>query len=246
MYSKNIVVVGIFVVDLSFKAKKLPIPGETIIGEKYFIGPGGKGSNQAIAIKRSGGNVSLIARIGNDQFGKMGIKLHQSEGTNTEGLIIAKGELTGAATIAIDSKGMNSIIVVPGASSGLTSQMIQNKLSLIKQSSIMLTGFEVNHKTTEKALLIAKQNNLKTILNPAPFIDFNDKMLSLVDYLTPNEHEAFQMTGVKIKDLSSAKEAGRILCKMGVEMAIITLGSRGTICISKDNKEKIPTVIITS
>ena len=137
MSENKIVVVGIFVVDLAFVASKLPLPGETIIGDNYIIGPGGKGSNQSVAISRTGGKASLIARIGDDEFGKVGTNLYKKENVYTEGLIIAKGEKTGSASISIDKSGMNSIIVVPGAALGLNKSMIDDNISLINNASIL-------------------------------------------------------------------------------------------------------------
>ena len=232
MRNKKIVVVGIFVTDLSFYSKKIPSKGETIIGNKYTIGPGGKGSNQVIACLRSGGEVYFIAQIGDDEFGSKGLKLHQSEGTYTEGIIIKKGGSTGAATISIDEKGMNSIVVVPGVAKDLSPKMIQEKKSIIRKSSILLTGFEVPLETAKQSLILSKESNLKTILNPAPYIKTNDEIWPLVDYLTPNEHEATSITGIKVKDPITAFEAGRKLCKMGVQNAIITLGSLGAVYVS--------------
>ena len=165
MIKNKIIVVGIFVVDLSFISSKLPKPGETVIGDSYNIGPGGKGSNQCVAIARAGGDVSLIARIGDDQFGKTGLELYESENVGTEGLIITKDEKTGSATISIDSNGMNSIIVVPGAASGLTNTMVDQKLKLFKDSSILLTGFEIPLDVVKYSLKMAKSKNLKTILH---------------------------------------------------------------------------------
>ena len=176
MRNKKIVVVGIFVTDLSFYSKKIPSKGETIIGNKYTIGPGGKGSNQVIACLRSGGEVYFIAQIGDDEFGSKGLKLHQSEGTYTEGIIIKKGGSTGAATISIDEKGMNSIVVVPGVAKDLSPKMIQEKKSIIRKSSILLTGFEVPLETAKQSLILSKESNLKTILNPAPYIKTNDEI----------------------------------------------------------------------
>ena len=230
MSSKNIVVVGIYVVDLSFVTEKLPSPGETIIGNNYTIGPGGKGSNQAVAISRTGGHASLIARIGDDQFGQTGIKLYESENVNTEGLIIAKGEKTGAAAISIDKYGMNSIVVVPGASKGLTPKMVESNVELLKRSSSVLTGFEIPLETLCHTIKLGKSLGLKTILNPAPFSKIDKQIYKLVDYLTPNEHEASSLTGVKVTDLVSAQEAGKKICDLGVEVSIITLGEKGVLC----------------
>ena len=199
MRKNKIIVVGIFVVDLSFKSTKLPKPGETVIGSSYNIGPGGKGSNQCVAIARAGGDVSLIARIGDDQFGKMGLNLYEKENVGIEGLVIAKDDKTGSAAISLDKFGMNSIIVVPGASSGLNKKMIDQKVGLFNISSILLTGFEIPINTAIYCLKVAKSKNLKTILNPAPYFEIEYEGYKLVDYLTPNEHEASALTKINIK-----------------------------------------------
>ena len=238
MRKNKIIVVGIFVVDLSFKSSKLPKLGETVIGDSYNIGPGGKGSNQCVAIARSGGDVSFIARIGDDQFGKTGLHLYESENVGIEGLIITKDEKTGSATISIDSNGMNSIIVVPGAASGLTNEMVDQKLNLFKMSSILLTGFEIPLDVVRYSLKMAKSNNLKTILNPAPHFNINHETYKLVDYLTPNEHEASALTNIKIKTVDDARIAGKKICELGVGTSIITMGEKGVLCTrsSLDNE----------
>ena len=230
MRKNKIIVVGIFVVDLSFKSSKLPKLGETVIGDSYNIGPGGKGSNQCVAIARSGGDVSFIARIGDDQFGKTGLHLYESENVGIEGLIITKDEKTGSATISIDSNGMNSIIVVPGAASGLTNEMVDQKLNLFKMSSILLTGFEIPLDVVRYSLKMAKSNNLKTILNPAPHFNINHETYKLVDYLTPNEHEASALTNINIKTVDDARIAGKRICELGVGTSIITMGEKGVLC----------------
>ncbi len=230
MNKKKIIVIGIFVVDLSFKSTKLPKPGETVIGDNYNIGPGGKGSNQCVSIARAGGDVSLIARIGDDQFGKMGLNLYENENVGIEGLVITKDERTGSATISIDSNGMNSIIVVPGAASGLTNEMVNQKSYLFKESSILLTGFEISLDVVRHSLKIAKSNNLKTILNPAPYFNMNKESFKLVDYLTPNEHEASALTNIDIKSIDDARLAGKKICELGVGTSIITMGEKGVLC----------------
>ena len=238
MRKNKIIVVGIFVVDLSFKSTKLPKPGETVIGDSYNIGPGGKGSNQCVAIARAGGDVSLIARIGDDQFGKMGLHLYESENVGVEGLVITKDEKTGSATISIDSKGMNSIIVVPGAASRLTNKMVDQKSNLFEESSILLTGFEIPLEVAKYSLKMAKSKNLKTILNPAPYFNINYETYKFVDYLTPNEHEASALTNINIKTVDDARIAGKKICELGVGTSIITMGEKGVLCTrnSLDNE----------
>ena len=238
MRKNKIIVIGIFVVDLSFKSTKLPKPGETVIGDSYNIGPGGKGSNQCVAISRTGGSVSLIARIGDDQFGKMGLHLYESENVGIEGLIISKDEKTGSATISIDNNGMNSIVVVPGAASGLTIEMVDQKSNLFNESSILLTGFEIPLDVVIYSLKMAKSKNLKTILNPAPYFNINHETYKLVDYLTPNEHEASALTNINIKTVDDARVAGKKICELGVGTSIITMGEKGLLCTrnSLDNE----------
>ena len=235
MIENRIIVVGIFVVDLSFKSSKLPKPGETVIGDSYNIGPGGKGSNQSVAISRSGGKVSFIARIGDDQFGDVCTSLYKKENVHREGLIIAKGEKTGSAVISLDKFGLNSIIVVPGASSGLNKKMIDQKLDLFKNSSILLTGFEIPLDTAVYCLEVAKLKKLKTILNPAPYFKIEDESYKLVDYLTPNEHEASALTNINIKTLDDARIAGKKICEFGVGTSIITMGEKGVLCTRNAN-----------
>ncbi len=237
MNEKKILVVGIFVVDLSFKANKLPSPGETIIGENYIIGPGGKGSNQAVAISRSGGKVLLIARIGDDHFANIGLNLYQKENVNTEGLIIAKGENTGSAAISVDKNGMNSIIVVPGAASGINKSLMDEKIYLFNSSSLLLTGYEIPLDVTNYSLKIAKKKGLKTILNPAPYFENNIENFKLVDYLTPNEHEASSLTKISVKSIDDARLAGQRICELGVGTSIITMGEKGVLC-TRDEKDK--------
>ena len=136
MNKKHITVVGIFVVDISVYSKKLPLPGETVIGDTYNIGPGGKGSNQAVAIAKAGGEVSLIARIGNDGFGKVGQKLYDDTGVKKNGLIIENNEKTGCATISVDEAGMNAILVVPSSANGLSPELVHSKREIIRTSQI--------------------------------------------------------------------------------------------------------------
>ncbi len=235
MRKNKIIVVGIFVVDLSFKSTKLPKPGETVIGASYNIGPGGKGSNQCIAIARAGGDVSLIARIGDDQFGKIGLHLYESENVGIEGLVIAKDEKTGSAAISLDKFGMNSIIVVPGASSGLNKEMIDQKINLFNDSYILVTGFEIPLDVTIYCLKIAKSKKLKTILNPAPYFEIEKESYKLVDYLTPNEHEASALTNINVKTIDDARIAGRKICELGVGTSIITMGEKGVLCTRNVN-----------
>ena len=230
----HVVILGVFVADTAYRADRMPVMGETVLGNSFSLGPGGKGSNQAVAISRAGGKVSLIARIGDDHFANIGLNLYQKENVNTEGLIIAKGENTGSAAISVDKNGMNSIIVVPGAASGIDKSVIEEKIDMFNDSSLLLTGYEIPLEVTNHSLNLAKKKGLRTILNPAPFFENDKEVFKLVDYLTPNEHEASSLTKVSVKSIDDARVAGQKICELGVGTSIITLGEKGIYFANKD------------
>ena len=222
----DITILGIFVADLSFSGDKIPVSGETILGDNYNIGPGGKGCNQAIAISRLGGKVNFISKIGDDGYGKLAINSLQKNKIDTKNIIISKKHKTGVAGIHVDKNtGKNAITVVRGAPTSLTKEEIDIKI--IKQSKIFLTQLEVPLDVTLYCLKIAKEKNLLNILNPAPACKLSKDFFKLIDYFTPNETEAEFYTGVKIKDKYDAKESAKKLVNMGIKNVIITLGEKG-------------------
>ena len=222
----DITILGIFVADLSFSGDKIPVSGETILGDNYNIGPGGKGCNQAIAISRLGGKVNFISKIGDDGYGKLAINSLQKNKIDTKNIIISKKHKTGVAGIHVDKNtGKNAITVVRGAPTSLTKEEIDIKI--IKQSKIFLTQLEVPLDVTLYCLKIAKEKNLLNILNPAPACELSKDFFKLIDYFTPNETEAEFYTGVKIKDKYDAKESAKKLVNMGIKNVIITLGEKG-------------------
>ena len=232
----EISVLGIFVADISFSGKKIPSTGETILGDNYNIGPGGKGCNQAIAISRLGGKVNFISKLGNDEYGKLALEKLKRDKIDTSNIIISKKHKTGVAGIHIDkNSGKNAIIVIRGAPSSLTTQEVNTKL--IKQSKIFLTQLEIPTKVILHCLKVAKENNLINILNPAPACNLSNDFFKLVDYFTPNETEAEFYTGIKIKDELSAKESAKKLINLGIKKVIITLGEKGL--FYSDGKEQI-------
>jgi len=222
----DITILGIFVADLSFAGDKIPVSGETILGDNYNIGPGGKGCNQAIAISRLGGKVNFISKIGDDDYGKLAINSLKKNKIDTKNIIVSKKHKTGVAGIHIDKNtGKNAITVVRGAPTSLTKEEIDIKI--IKQSKIFLTQLEVPLDVTLYCLKIAKEKNLLNILNPAPACELSKDFFKLIDYFTPNETEAEFYTGVKIKDKDDAKESAKKLINMGIKNVIITLGEKG-------------------
>ena len=232
----EITVLGIFVADISFSGPKIPNTGETILGDSYNIGPGGKGCNQAIAIARLGGKVNFISKLGNDDYGKLAIDKLKKNNINTSNIIISNEHKTGVAGIHVDKNtGKNAITVVRGAPSSLTIKEIDTKL--IKQSKIFLTQLEIQIEVTLHCLKAAKEYGLINILNPAPACKLSSDFFNLIDYFTPNETEAEFYSGIKINNENDAKVCAKKLTDMGIKKVIITLGEKGL--FYSDGKEEI-------
>ena len=224
----SICVFGIFVADICFFADSIPVAGQTILGEKYIIGPGGKGSNQAIAAARAGGEVSFISKVGNDNYADLAISLYKDSGINYEGLEIDENESTGSAGILINRKtGENAINVVPGAAGTIGKNLIDNNLSIIKDSKIFLTQLETPKDVTLYALKEAKSQNCITILNPAPSSEIPDDFFQYIDFFTPNETEASFYFNKPVKNEDDCKVAGKYFLEKGVKNILITLGEKG-------------------
>ena len=224
----EISVLGIFVADISFSGNKIPSVGETILGNNYNIGPGGKGCNQAIAIARLGGNVNFISKIGKDDYGKLAINTLNQNNIETSTIIQSPNHQTGVAGIMVDKKtGKNAINVITGAPSTLTIDEVNKNISKIKNSKIFLTQLEIPKEVTLHSLKIAKENKVLTILNPAPASKISKEFFNYIDYFTPNETEAEFYTGIKITNEKEAKQAADKLIKFGIKKIIITLGEKG-------------------
>ena len=224
---KSISILGVYVADLAFFADEIPIIGETIIGKEYIIGPGGKGSNQAVAAANAGAKTFFISKIGDDQFGSMAKKIYDEAGVDYSKVIISKEHATGAAGILINKKGQNAINVVTGAGGALTNEDIDSALSTITSSSVFLTNLEVPKEVVCYALKIAKSSNVPTILNPAPASEINEDIFPFIDYFTPNETEAGFYVNHKVENEEDAKKASQQLLQRGIINVIITLGDKG-------------------
>ena len=232
----DITVLGIFVADISFSGNKIPSTGETILGNSYNIGPGGKGCNQAIAISRLGGKVNFISKLGDDEYGKLALDKLKKDNIDTSNIIVSNKHKTGVAGIHVDRyTGKNAITVVRGAPSTLTTKEIDT--NLIKHSKIFLTQLEIPIEVTLHCLKAAKEYGLINILNPAPACKISNDFFKLVDYFTPNETEAEFYTGVKINNENDAKVSAKKLIDMGIKKVIITLGEKGL--FYSDGKEEI-------
>ena len=234
----EITVLGIFVADISFSGPKIPSIGETILGKKYNVGPGGKGCNQAIAIARLGGNINFISKIGKDEYGELALKTLEKNKISTENIIQDSSQQTGVAGILVDQNtGKNAINVIVGAPNSLTINEIEKKINLIKNSKIFLTQLEVPKDVTLHCLKTAKEHGCLTILNPAPASEITKEFYNYIDYFTPNESEAEFYTGIKITNEKEAKQATGKLINLGIKKIIITLGEKGL--FYSDGKEEI-------
>ena len=224
----SICVFGVFVADLCFFADKIPIKGETVLGKNHIVGPGGKGSNQAIAAARLGGNVNFITKIGDDQNAKMALKLYKEAGINTDSIIQDPNQSTGVAGIMINEKtGDNAINIVPGAAGSISNEDIDNNIEFIKKSEIFLTQLETPKDVTSYALNRAKETGSITIFNPAPASDIKESDFKCIDYFTPNETEASFYLGKKVESKTEIEESAKIFLEKGVKNIIITLGPKG-------------------
>ena len=234
----EITVLGIFVADISFSGPKIPSIGETILGKKYNVGPGGKGCNQAIAIARLGGNTNFISKIGKDAYGELALKTLEKNKISTENIIQDGNQQTGVAGILVDQNtGKNAINVIVGAPSSLKISEIEKQINLIKKSKIFLTQLEVPKDVTLHCLKTAKENGCTTILNPAPASEISNEFYNNIDFFTPNETEAEFYTGIKITNDQEAKQAADKLLNLGIKKVIITLGEKGL--FYSDGKEEI-------
>ena len=234
----EITVLGIFVADISFSGPKIPSIGETILGKKYNVGPGGKGCNQAIAIARLGGNTNFISKIGKDAYGELALKTLEKNKISTKNIIQDGNQQTGVAGILVDQNtGKNAINVIVGAPSSLRISEIEKQINLIKRSKIFLTQLEVPKDVTLHCLKTAKENGCTTILNPAPASEISNEFYNNIDFFTPNETEAEFYTGIKITNDQEAKQAADKLLNLGIKKVIITLGEKGL--FYSDGKEEI-------
>jgi ribokinase len=217
------------------KAERLPIPGETILGGTFLMNPGGKGANQAVAASRLGGNVSLISKTGNDVFGKQSVVLYNSENVNTEFVFSDSKLPSGVALITVDSNGENCIVVASGANANLKPVDIDKAIKAIDNGDIVLMQLEIPLETVEYVAELASAKGKIVILNPAPARALSNKLLSHIDLIIPNKSEAEILSGIKVSDIETAKQAADIIARKGVDNVVITLGSQGALIREKDS-----------
>ncbi len=238
----RIIVIGSSNTDMVIKSKKLPAPGETILGGIFLMNPGGKGANQAVAAARLGGNVTFVTKIGTDIFGTKALQILANEGIDTSYVIKDTVNPSGVALITVDDHGENSIVVAPGSNGSLSETDINEEVFNTVSSDLFLMQLEIPLKTVENIAHRAKEMGNRVILNPAPATHLSDRLLKCIYLITPNETEAEILTGIKVVDYGTAEKAATILHSKGVDNVIITMGSSGAYLSTGAISELVPVI----
>lgn len=236
----DIVILGVFVADTAYRASRQPKMGETLLGNGFALGPGGKGSNQAVAAARAGGDTAFLSKLGVDAFADMAMKTWQEAGVHPA-ITRDPSSYTGAAYIFIEeATGNNAIIVAPGAAATISPADMDANAGLIGSAKIFVTQLEQPLDAAKRALEIARAGGAITVLNPAPAQKLDATVFQLCDYVTPNETETEILTGLPVTSVEEAKVAADRLLEMGVKTAIITLGAQGALYHSSTESVLVP------
>lgn len=228
MHQKPITVLGSYMADLVCRADRMPAWGETLRGNSFAAGPGGKGSNQAIAAARQGATVNLITRLGRDAFADMARSLYAAEGISSQYIFEDARRPTGTASIIIDdARGENAIVIVPGACDGFVQQDVDAAAEAIAGSALFISQLELPLGVCEHAMKLAHRAGVPVLLNPAPALDLPEALYAYIDYITPNESEASALVGRPVETMLDIAAAAATLHSRGVVNVLITLGERG-------------------
>jgi ribokinase len=239
-FMSRIIVVGSSNTDMVIKSKKLPLPGETILGGAFLMNPGGKGANQAVAAARLGGNVTFVAKIGNDVFGEEALKGFNEARIDTRYIVKDPISPSGVALINVDEDGENSIVVASGANGTLVSGDIRNEVFETEKQDIYLMQLEIPLETVRYVADKACRMGNRVILNPAPACWLSESLYKCLYLITPNETEAGILTGIEVFDEASAEEAALQLRSKGVQHVVITMGGTGAYILSGSISMLVP------
>jgi ribokinase len=238
----RVVVVGGINTDYVVQCDELPCPGQTVQGRDLFVGPGGKGANQAVAAARLGANVHLIGQVGNEARGKELVRGLRAEGINTRFVSFDKKRASGAAIIAVDRSGEKEICAALGANLSWKPQQVRAAEEVIRKAQVVLMQFEAPMACVVAAARLAEKYGVKVVLDPAPPTKVPAELFKLLYAIRPNSDEAEQLTGVKVKDRASARRAAQVLLKRGVQVAAIQAGDAGDLVVSKEEEILVPRI----
>ena len=236
----KLVVLGSINADHIINLAQFPRPGETVIGKQYQVAFGGKGANQAVAAGRSGADIAFIACVGDDDIGANVRQQLADDGMDVTPVAVIDQESTGVALIFVNGEGENSIGIYAGANAALSPDRVNQHHQIIAEADALLMQLESPLDSVLTAARIARQNNTRVILNPAPAAELTDELLSLVDIITPNETEAQILTGVAVNTDQDAANAAGVLHAKGIERVLITLGRRGVWLSESGRGQRIP------
>ncbi len=232
----KILVIGSTNTDMTAFCAKMPAPGETVLGNDFVMGPGGKGANQAVAAKRLGGDVKFICKVGDDIFGENTIRHFKEEGLDTSGVMISN-KPSGVALITVDESAENCIVVASGANNDYTQEDIRSCEAMIKDCDILLMQLEIPVPAVMEAAKIAHEAGKIVVLNPAPALDLPEEIFKYISLFIPNENELEKYSGVEVKGEETAAKAAKVLMDKGVGDLIVTMGSKGSLICQGDETE---------
>lgn len=239
MNPSKIVVIGSSNLDMVVQTKHIPVPGETILSDSFFMNPGGKGANQAVTIARLGREVIFISKLGNDIFGKQFHQVFAKENINTDYLIPDDDLPSGVALITVGKNGENSIVVAPGANGNLKVEDLEKALPILDEAGIILMQLEIPLDVVNYVGKYVSEEEAILVLNPAPARVLPDELLKRVNILTPNETEASILSGIPINNLEDAKKSAQIISQKGVDKVIITMGAQGVLIYNEESFEYV-------
>jgi ribokinase len=242
----RIAVVGSANIDLTTFTDKFPKPGETIFGQKFDLGFGGKGANQAVAARLCGADVFMVARVGSDLFGPATIENFKKLGIDTEHVKQVEGLSSGVAPIFVEPNGQNRILVVKGANDALKAADVDAAAGMLKAVDCIVLQFEIPLETVFYTVGFARKHGIRCILNPAPGQPVDMSMLAELDYFVPNESEAETITGVPVRNVDDAKKCSEQLLAKSIRRVIITLGANGSLLAGRGISEHVPAFAVKS
>ena len=235
----RIAVVGSANIDLTTFADRFPKPGETIFGQSFNLGFGGKGANQAVAARLCGADVFMVARVGSDLFGPATIENFRKQGIDATHVKQVQGVSSGVAPIFVEPSGQNRILVVKGANDAIKPADVDAAADMLKSVDCIVLQFEIPVETVYYTIAFARKHGIRCILNPAPAQAVEMAALQELDYFVPNEHEAETITGAPVKTVDDAKNCAAKLLAGGVRRVIITLGANGALLAGHEGSEHV-------
>ena len=242
----RIAVVGSANIDLTTFADRFPKPGETIFGQKFHLGFGGKGANQAVAARLCGAEVFMVARVGSDLFGPATIENFRKLGIDPTYVKQVEGLSSGVAPIFVEPNGQNRILVVKGANDAVRPADVDDAADALKSADCIVLQFEIPVETVYYTISFARKHGIRCILNPAPAQAVDMSALAELDYFIPNESEAETITGMAVKTVDDANRCATKLVDGGIQRVIITLGANGSLLATREGAEHVPPYAVES